>query len=401
MLYLMGLSWKKRTFLVVLVYSCYLFALILSPISQRLENKINFREAYFFDGDQYVEFEIFNYTSQDILHLRLDGCKINATHTQVTITLDSNVIGTFWMSPEGWVYQNNTKMENIYSPWWVYVPNVVVFAGVSEGDLYEVMDPTGFFGNSSTLYQYEVIDKFVFYPVLAQHRNLSGAQASFEATLYDSSTHQKHGSFIFDTTSGALEQADVIIDGHWCQILLTDTSYEISRNRYVLVIFNVLIGLFVGLIIWVKKNKEQKSNQKAPGWIEPKWSSEFLYLFFLGVVCTTLDIVDTWFYHGVGFLFSILLDFGYIILLALACKKWHYGYKWILPALFEFIYARPLRGRMFIPYIGTTLAWFAIIWASGVVYQKYAVIKSMNKDVGDLGFDNELNKWEHPMEKII
>ena len=397
----MGLSWKKRTFLIILVYACYIFALILSPLSQRLENKVNFREAYFFDGDQYVEFEFYNSTNENISNLRLDGNKINATHTQVTVTLDSELIGNFWMSPEGYVYQNNTKLENMYSIWWVYVPNVIVFAGVKEGDLYNVLDPTGFFGNSSIVYQYEVVDKFVFYPVLAQHRNLSGAQASFEATLYSTETHQKHGSFIFDTTSGALEQADVVIDGHWCRILLTDTSYEISRNRIVLVIFNVAVGLVGGMLLWFLKMKEQKKNKEEAELKEPKLSFEFISLFLLGILCTTLDIVDTWFYHGVGFIFSILIDLGYIILLALACKKWHYGYKWLLPAIFEFVYARPLRGRMFIPYMGTTLAWFALIWASGVVYRRIKLIKSLEPKDNKVILNQELQNWEHPMEKII
>ena len=398
----MGLSWKKRSLLIVLVYGCYIFAIILNPISQRLENKVNFREAYFFDGDQYVEFEVYNSTSENISYMRLEGSKMNATHTQVKITLDSKMIGTFWMSPEGWVYQNNTKMENVYSIWWVYVPNVIMFGGVKEGDLFNVVDPTGFFGNSSLQYQYEVIDKFIFYPVLSQHRNLSGAQASFEAILYVNETHQKQGSFIFDTTSGALEQADVIIDGHWCQILLTDTSYEISRHRIVFVIINVIVGFIVGIILLLSKSKNWKKKTIENAIMEePQWSTEFIALFFLGVINTSLHIVDTWFYHGVGPVFSIIIDVIYITFLGLACKKWNYGYKWILPAIFEFFYAFPLRGRMYIPYIGTTLAWFALIWASGVAYQKFKILKSMKPQDSNTDIYQELNKWEHPMEKII
>ncbi len=397
----MGLHWKKRTLVVMLVYGCYILALILSPLSARLETPLSTREVYFFDGDQYVVFELHNSTNDETYQIRLEGSKVNDTHTEVSITVDQDLIGSFWVSPEGWIYQNNSKQEELYSIWWIYVQNVMVFGGVQEGDSYSVMDPTGFFGNSSIKYQYEVIDKFVFYPIFPQHRNLSGAQASFEATLFSEETHQKHGSFIFDTTSGALEQADVVIDGHWCQILLVETSYEISRHRIVLLIFNVIIGTIATLILLLVNLIDKRKFKEGGVLVEKRFSSEFLALFGLGAVCTTLDIVDTWFYHGVGENFSIVIDVIYLILLALACKKWHYGYKWLFPALFEFIYAGPFRGRMMIPYMGTTLAWFAIIWASGIVFRRRQLIKTLVPTDFDNIIKQELNKWDHPIEKIL
>ena len=196
----MALSWKQRTFLVGIVLFCNIASLPLSSLTKNLENSINFSEAYFFEGDQYIVFEFYNASGQTTHNLRLEGVSINTTHTQVSLTQDSELLDQFYVNPYGWIYTDEELQENVYSIWWIYVPNVVVFFGVQEGDEFQVVDPSGFFGLPNQNYTYLVEDKFVFYPFLPQHVNLSGAQASFEASLFSEPIHNKIGTFLFDTT---------------------------------------------------------------------------------------------------------------------------------------------------------------------------------------------------------
>jgi hypothetical protein len=330
---------------------------------------------------------LYNFTCQQTCTLQISGQSINETHTNVSLFLDGMPFGNFMANPYGWVYQHGELQQNLYSIWWVYVPNIMVFAGVEEGDVFHVWDPTGFLEANRLTYDYEIEDKFVFYPVLPQHTNLFGAQASFEASLYKNASHQKVGTVIFDTTSGAIEQAEMIVNGHWCRLLLVETSYGISRNRIVLLVVNIIVGLVAWLLLWMVLWLRQKrvlvaeslenanANSKMYLYdnllpVDTNQRNEFFALLLAGFVCSILDIVDTWFYHKVGEVNSMLIDAVYIAMLVAICVKWKYGVRWVFPAFIEFIYAGPFRGRMMIPYMGTTLAWIAVVWGSGVAHRR-------------------------------
>ena len=117
----MALSWKQRTFLVGIVLFCNIASLPLSSLTQYLENSINFREAYFFEGDQYIVFEFYNASNQFKHNLRLEGASVNNTHTQVSLIKDSELLDQFFVNPYGWMYIDGELQENVYSVWWIYV----------------------------------------------------------------------------------------------------------------------------------------------------------------------------------------------------------------------------------------------------------------------------------------
>ena len=366
----MVLNWKQRTFLVGIILLSSIFSLVLSSLSQNLETSVFYREAYFFEGDQYVVFDFYNASSRDTQELRLEGVSINETHTQVSLIKESVLLDQFYVNPYGWLYVDGVLQEYVYSVWWIYVPNVVVFFGVEVGEEFQVIDPSGFFGPADQNYTYHVDAKFVFYPYLPQHENLSGAQASFEASLFSNPTNKKIGTFLFDTTSGALEQADFLVDGSMYQLLLTDTSYGISRNRFVLIGFNILVGVLFVFILWLISFVKRKHNKPTFVPSDPEIRRQFFLILGAGFVSNVLAVIDTWFYHSVGQTATILIDLGFALLLSIICIRGKYGIKWVLPSLLELIYATPLRGRHFIPFIGNFLAWIAVVWASGVIGKK-------------------------------
>lgn len=390
----MTLSWRQRIFLVGIVLSSNIFALGLSAVSQKMNNSLNFQDAYFFNGNQYVEFELRNASSDMTYRLRLTGNPVNETHTLVNLTQNNNLIGEFFVSPDGWLYNGSQLQEFLYSIWWIYVPNIVTFFGVSIGDEFNVSDPTGFFGPKNINYTYEVEDKYVFYPYLPQHRNLSGAQSSFEAGLYTKIDHKKIGTFLFDTTSGAMEQADYYYNGSSYQLLLTETSYGISRNRFVLIGFHAILGLiFIGSL-WVISRWKKKRGKKTLVPENDHEKVQFFALLATGFLCNILNVLDTWFYHSIGYIPTILIDIGFSVLLSIICIRGKYGIKWILPSILELLYASPHRGRQIIPFIGNFLAWIAVIWASGVM-------KDLKENQEDSTLGKKQTKWDKVMEEII
>ncbi|TFH31001.1 MAG: hypothetical protein E4G98_00970 [Promethearchaeota archaeon] len=398
----MVLSWKHRTFLVGIVLFCNIASLVLSSVSQNLENSITYREAYFFEGDQYVDFDFYNASSQTTHKLRLEGVTRNDTHTQVSLISDSELLDQFYVNPYGWMYLDGNLQEYVYSVWWIYVPNVFVFFGIQEGDEFQVIDPSGFFGPRNQNYTYIVEDKFVFYPYLPQHVNLSGAQASFEASLFSTPANKKIGTFLFDTTSGAMEQADFHVDGSMYQLFLTETSYGISRNRYVLIGINFFLGLTIMMILWLSAFLKRKRDKKTFIPLDPELRQQFFSILGAGFVSNVLGVIDTWFYHSVGLTATVLIDLGFALLLSIICIRGKYGVKWVLPSLLELIYAKPLRGRLVIPFIGNFLAWIAVVWASGVITPQKSLLLPENihteTEPSETGPSSKLDQF---MEGII
>ncbi len=362
----MATTAKQRIIILIVVFLGYIGALGLSALSQRFENQINYQEAYFFEGNQQIAFDFQNASSEKTHALEVESQQINTTHTQVQIRVDDQIQGEFSVNPAGWIYINNTLQEEIYSVWWIYIPNVQIFFGVEVGDNFTVIDPTGFFGEIGQQYVYKVEDKYVFYPVLPEHRNLMGAQASFEAGLYTQDNNKKIGTFLFDTTSGAMEQADYLYKGSQYRMLLTDTSYGISRNRFVLVVFNLILGILISALWAIIGKNRQKKNKSSLIPSERYAKVEFFLLLGSGFLCKTLDIVDTWFYHRISFLGTIAIDIGFSLILSAICFRGRYGLKWTFPSWMELIYARPHRGRQIIPFAGNFLGWLAVLWASGL-----------------------------------
>jgi hypothetical protein len=398
----MPLSWKQRTFIVGIVLFCNIASLPLSSLTQNLENSINFREAYFFEGDQYVVFDFYNASAQITYNLRLEGVSQNDTHTQVSLIQDSEILDQFYVNPYGWMYIDGELQEYVYSVWWIYVPNVMVFFGIQEGDEFQVVDPSGFFGPQNQNYTYLVEAKFVFYPYLPQHVNLSGAQASFEASLFSNPTNNKIGTFLFDTTSGAMEQADFHVNGSMYQLLLTETSYEISRNRYILVGINVLLGLFMMTTLGIVSFLRRKQNKSTLIPVDPELRKQFFLILGAGFVSNVLSVIDTWFYHSVGLTATVLIDLGFALLLTIICLRGKYGVKWVFPSLLELLYATPLRGHHVIPFVGNFLAWIAVVWASGIITdKKSSKLAEIQSSESDPSMDSTPSKITQFMENII
>ncbi|MFW9997961.1 MAG: hypothetical protein ACFFD4_38320, partial [Candidatus Odinarchaeota archaeon] len=279
--------------------------------------------------------------------------------------------------PNGTVYQDGILQGN-YSFWWIHVPNVLMMFGVRGGEEYPVIDPTGFLGSINSSYNLIVTRKMTYWPTNTEQANLLGAQSSFEVNLYDKTTDRVVATATFDITCGIIEVWEGSHAG-FNRLTLIKTDFPMSRNRIIALVTEIIYGIILVAGITLLMSKKWDNESLARFTREPGERNEIALLVLAGVLAIIVDIfVDVWFYLPLGMWGNIILHAGYTIFLGLICwtQKYRGGYQWLAPSILEISFVLALNlvtGDPYVPpltaFMGSTISWVALIWASGI--EKY------------------------------
>ncbi|MFX0061830.1 MAG: hypothetical protein ACFFC7_06550 [Candidatus Hermodarchaeota archaeon] len=370
----MTLNNKTRVSIIILIIMVFLGAYIANQLLIEIETPgdPNVKESYFFKTNHFASYRYRNASSETDSVLTIQGQVVNQTHTSVIISINETIQGAFFVDPNGFVYQNGTLQEGAYSIWWVFVPNVFFVLGINPGDSYDIIDPTGFLGISYQRYTMTVERKLVFWPYEPFQMDLEGAQASFEAAIFEESTHKKVATAILDMTCGVIEQWDGVRNGDWYTLHLTSTSFLMSRHRNIALIFDVIFGILLcgAVLLLTTKSWETPTLSR---FTRPKEErNEIFLLVFTGIIAGLIEMIDIWFYLYLGLSGSLILHLGFVFWCLIICRFNGYTYSCAIPAFLEvsFVFALGLvTGEPFVPsltaFMGSTISWLCLIWFSG------------------------------------
>ncbi|MCP4760479.1 MAG: hypothetical protein GY870_01780 [archaeon] len=373
------LNKKKRVsiFLIVIIAILGSFLSLQTSIETGGGNvDLNPKNVYYFETDYTSTLIYENGTQNDKSDLIFSSHTLNTTFTNVTIE-NNGVISSFLAHPNGTVYQNGTLQGN-YSIWWIYIPNVIMSFGADAGDEFNVVDPTGFLGDSNREYKLIIDRKEAYWPIDLELRDLLGAQNSIIAELWDEtdvSDIRLISTITYDITCGLVE----IIEGsHSDSITLTlkTSNFPISRNRilfmtvFIILSILILIGSFLLMSIKWKQEFLLKIYQNNED------RNEILLLLISGLIAGGIEIIDIWFYLPFGMFGNLGIHLAYTFLIFLICWKQKYKYGWIIPSLLEIGFVFSLNfvtGYPYVPpltaFMGSMCSWLMIVYASGI--EKY------------------------------
>jgi hypothetical protein len=367
----MALSVKTRYAILGLVLAISLGSFLFNQAAIALEIPgldLNKKDVYFFEKDYAARYKFENGTKNVATTLTLSSHLINETCTNVTIQHDGSV-QWFLAHPNGTVYQGN-ELQGNYSIWWIYIPNELMLLGINAGESFNVIDPTGFLGIVGRAYTLTVEKKLTYWPSEPELMALSGAQASLACNLWDKATNELVSRIIFDVTCGIIETWEGS-QSKFIRLTMTETTFPISRNRFVIlpcaIVLGICIGVFIALLL--KYHKKAKS-------IEAKQREEILSLYVIGAAAMLIEIIDIWFYLYPGVVGMFLIHIFFTVGAGIACWRQNYGYKWLLPSILEIAFVFALSGFTGDPivpsitaFMGSTITWLCLIWASG--YEKH------------------------------
>ncbi len=374
----MPLKWKIRLTILFIVAFVAVGSALINAIAIETEGlpwDTNVKEAYFFNGNYQMSFLFENGTMNSVQTLKVQGTVLDATHTNVSITIDGILQGFFITSPQGFVYNGSTLTSN-YSIWWIYVPNPMLSLGqgLRVGTTYNVIDPTGFLGISNQTYILVVDSKAVYWPTDARLWMILGAQASFQYTLYNKSNLMRISSGWSDLTCGVPFLFDGAQQDH-VQLTLYDTNFPISRNRINMFPWVFILGAIAIVSIYLIMRKEWKSRLFSRLNVEPETRNEIIMLVTAGIFAIALEFVDIWWYLPLGLSGNLLLHLGFLGGLALIIWKKKYGFKWLVPGLLEVAFVGVISfatGEPYVPaltaFMGSFISWLCLLYISG--YEK-------------------------------
>jgi len=393
----MALSKNKRLVIIIMVLLVAASGSIVNTIATEIEGgpiDINVKESYFFKTNHYVKYILRNESSNIDSILMIKGTVINSTHTNVTVYLNETIINSFYVNPEGFIYLNDKLEENLYSIWWIYVKNVFMMLGVKKGDTWKLCDISGFIGVPEQNYTMVVTERMVLWPYDPIQKNLSGAQSSFRVSIFREPDHEKIGTSIIDVTCGVIEIWDGLIQGSLCTLILIDTSFPISRNRIIVLTFDIIIGCVLIILTYLiisGKLKLEKKKETSKLLLESQERKEFMWLLTTGVGMVIVEVIDIWFYMYFGRDGSLYLHLGIFIMFLIMGKTLNYGYKYAIPAFLEIAFVFALgffTGDPYVPSltanIGSLISWLAFIWASGVAKKVDEDLKGFEKTISEI-----------------
>ena len=371
----MVLDKKTRRMIILLIVGIVACSFAINQLTIEIEGMIgdfNPKDIYLFQKDytSYYRYESGLKGGQSEFVLRSNV--LNDTHTNVTLEYDDR-IEYFLAHPNGTVYQNGLLQGN-YSIWWIYVPNVFMMFGVKGGELYSVIDPTGFLGIVNYPYDLYVIRKHTYWPSDPEQSGLLGAQSSFEAKLYNSSDNYLTAKISFDITCGIIEvwedsQSPI-------ELTLKHTNFPMSRNRISGIIIEFILGMIAIIAIFTLINRTWENEFLTRFTRGSEERAEIILLVTAGVFAITIEMIDIWFYLPLGFFGNIVVHLGYTVFLGIICWKFRYGYQWLIPSLLEVAFILALNfvtGDPYVPpltaFMGSTISCIALVWASGI--EKY------------------------------
>jgi hypothetical protein len=201
-----------------------------------------------------------------------------------------------------------------------------------------------------------------------------GAQSSFDAKLFNSSNNYLAAKITFDITCGIIE----VWEGSHSpiELRLMQTNFPMSRNRITGIIIEIIFGIIsivVGFTLMSRTWEHQFLTQFTRNSEE---RNEITLLIIAGVFAITIEMIDIWFYLPLGLFGNIMIHLGFTVFLGLICRKYYYGYQWLLPSLLEIAFILALNfvtGDPYVPpltaFMGSTISSIALVWASGI--EKY------------------------------
>lgn len=390
----MALNGKKRLFIFLSIVIVAAGGMIGNQIAieSEGENDLNVKETYLFKNNHYMTYVYRNESFGTDRTLIITSKVIDDTHTNVSIYLDSILQGYFEVSPEGFVYREGVLLEDTYCIWWVFVPNIFMMLGIKVGDTYTLIDPTGFLGTEWQNYSMIVTERMTYWAYDPIQRNLTGAQSSFRVSMFEEPTHIKISNAIIDVTCGIIEEWEGLRNGDLVKLLLVDTSFAMSRNRYLVIKLDAIIGVLVVLITLIVSSIKWKHPKLTFLSLNKQEQKEILLLQTIGVICVLVEVVDIWFYLKLGKDLMLYMHLGlFALLFGVGGFILKYGFKWSLPAFFEVAYVFALAlmtGDPYVPSItanmGSFFAWLVLVFASGIEKKSDGDVKGKTRFFADL-----------------
>lgn len=371
----MVLDTKTRRTIILLVVGIAAGSFVINQLTIEIEGMIgdiNPKDIYLFQKNYTSNYQYERGVKGEQSEFILRSNALNDTHTNVTLEYD-NRIEYFLAHPNGTVYQNGALQGN-YSIWWVHVPNVLMMFGVKGGEIYSVIDPTGFTGRGNQPYDLFVTRKRTYWPSDQELSGLLGAQSSFDAELYNRSNNQLSAKITFDITCGIIE----IWEGFQSptELTLKYTNFPMSRNR----ITGIMIASLLGIIAIISA-----FTLMSRTWVNPfltqftrglEERNEIIMLITAGFFTIIIEMIDIWFYLPLGLLGNVVVHLGYTIFLGIICWRFNYRYQWLIPSILEVAFILALNfvtGDPYVPpltaFMGSTISCIALVWASGI--EKY------------------------------
>ncbi|NHI92933.1 MAG: hypothetical protein EAX96_10565 [Candidatus Lokiarchaeota archaeon] len=390
----MAQSWKTRVIILIIVGFVAAGSALINALAIEVEVPgldTNVKEAYFFQDNYYMTFKFENGTLGSVSTVQVRGIVKNGTHTNVTVTKNGVVLGSFFVHPNGTVYEGDS-CDNNYSIWWIYVPNPMLSMGqgLIVGTQYNLIDPTGFLGIQNQSYSLIVDQKLVYWPVNPEVWMVLGAQASFEVSIYNKTNSVKIATATSDLTCGVIFLWDGG-QGNRIKLTLVDTNFPISRNRINMFPWVFILGAIITVAMYFLMRKRWEKKYFDALNVEPESRNEITLLLIAGIGAVAVEFVDIWFYLPLGLGGNLLLHLGYLIGLGVICYKEKYGFRWLIPGFLEIAFVAAITfatGEPYVPsltaFMGSLISWLCILYISG--YER-------NFDEGNNVLDKIISKF--------
>ncbi|MHA1732352.1 MAG: hypothetical protein ACTSU5_10425 [Promethearchaeota archaeon] len=383
------LDWKKRIVIVLAVLLVPGTAGIVNQVAIVVEGPLdlNVKEAYFFQEPYYARYE-YDPGNGSSTNVEVRSEVVNATHSKGTVLVGGVVQGTFLAEPKGVVYEDGVAGGN-YSTWFVFIPNpMLAINAFKGGDSLGLVDPTGFFGAPGQHLHLRAERKFVYWPYEHSQDRLLGAQASVDALITDDAGDEV-GRAIVDGTCGLPFEWHWTAGGKMQSLKLLDTNFPISRNRLNLMLFSVIFGvLLVASAAFLTRKQWDEGSKLAALNLPADERGEVLVLLATGVVAMVMEIVDIWFYLPLGLVGNVLVHAAFAAWVLFVCIHQDYGTRWFILAFLEIAYVIAMQfvDVSYVPTLtanmGSTLAWLALVWASGIEKHVDSDASGLAKAVG-------------------
>ncbi|MGV9172496.1 MAG: hypothetical protein ACOC35_08005 [Promethearchaeia archaeon] len=219
------------------------------------------------------------------------------------------------------------------------------------GEEYHIFDPIGIIGPANTEYIIEISEADVYW---TEYAPVHGAQFSL---LFDIKNEdgRRIGKGEMDKTCGKVFH----LEREGRSLELTDTNYDISRNRLAGIIPMIILIIIMPVLTFIyyyfykrKKREKDISNE------------------------TILDMV---FIAALGGVLSNIILHGSVLIVGLIFSLYRgYKLKWLIPGVLEIAFLLPMYGYVGDPYtphitafMGLTFSFLVLIWLTGYQRQKH------------------------------